>query len=44
MPKSKTKKCKTCNGTGKVMRERENRFDYQDVDCPKCEGRGVVPK
>lgn len=35
---AKMKKCKFCNGTGKV---RANVFSDMQISCKKCNGKGI---
>ena len=30
------KKCKLCNGTGKITVYRSDLEEFEEVDCPKC--------
>lgn len=38
---SNIKKCKNCNGTGNIMRNRIDTGEHSKIKCPICEGTGV---
>lgn len=40
----KKKMCMRCRGSGQIVREKENRFDYREETCPDCGGTGKSGK